>query len=411
MKYLVFITFIFGIILTYFLIRLALYHETGSKTFTNFLLWQKPDPFWRIISSTEVFPKNQSPVTSISISAFPPAQQSLHSRRRNVSLDLSHCPGIRTDRNISPLKIQWCLPISHGITHLSQSNYFKTIPSSDGPTRSSKIEETSRPITLIHDLKTLSPYQGDLRSGLHRSYPLWKTGDGSYWLQSQKVGETFLSSPSLLQRDHQGFLAWRTAPWRYPYRYWNHRTSESLLCETTSFCKDRSYPSRQGLLRSRDHRIPGIQESPFCHCGQAYRSGQETNLNLILSGPFLWPGDRRVYVSTHEMEKGVPFCSDQASHPRRSYRTTHPLLYGHIQLSSDCDEYETDPSPYLEVLQWPSRCRIDYQRTQRGLSFGENPDKTVCSQRGLLPHSSIFLQPHQLVQTTLLVNGVSKYDA
>jgi len=129
MKYLVLITFIFGIILTYFLIRLILYHETGSKTFTNFLLWQKPDPFWRIMSSTQVFPKNQSPVTSIPISAFPPAQQLIHSRRRNVSLNLSHCPGIRADRNISSLKIQWRLPISLGITHLSQSNYFKTIPS------------------------------------------------------------------------------------------------------------------------------------------------------------------------------------------------------------------------------------------------------------------------------------------
>jgi len=58
MKYLGFITFIFGIILTSFLIRLALYHETESKKFTNFLLWQKLDPFWWIISATKVFPED-----------------------------------------------------------------------------------------------------------------------------------------------------------------------------------------------------------------------------------------------------------------------------------------------------------------------------------------------------------------
>jgi hypothetical protein len=58
MKYLGFITFIFGIILTYFLIRLALYHGTESKKFTNFLLWQKLDPFWWIISATKVFPED-----------------------------------------------------------------------------------------------------------------------------------------------------------------------------------------------------------------------------------------------------------------------------------------------------------------------------------------------------------------
>ena len=227
----------------------------------------------------------------------------------------------------------------------------------------------------------------------------------------QEVGSSLLSSASLFQWNHQRFLAWGTPPWRYPHRYWDRRTTEGSLCQTASLCKDRNYPSRQGFLRSRDHRISGIQESSFCHCGQTYRSGQERNHNLILSDPFLWSGDRGIYVSTHQVEKEISLCGGQASHPRRPYGTTHPLLNGQVQLSGYCDQHETDPSPYLEILQWPSRCRTDYQRTQRGLSFRKNPDKIFCSQRGLFPYPLILLQSHQLVQAIESAEGVPKHDS
>ena len=255
MKYLVYFTFFFGIILTYLLGRLALFHETQSEKRKNKLFWQKADSFWWIISAPKVFPKDQSPIASISISTFPPTQQSLRSCRRDADVDLSNLSWIRTDRNITPLKTKWSLSISHRVTYLSQSYYLETFPSPNGPLSSSKIEEAPRPVPFVHDPKALSSYQGDLRSGLDGSYPLWKTRDGSYWLQSQEVGPSFLPSPALLQWDHQRFLAWGTSSWRYPYRYWNHRTPEGLFCQIASFCKDRNYPSRQGFLRSLDHRI------------------------------------------------------------------------------------------------------------------------------------------------------------
>ena len=177
-----------------------------------------------------------------------------------------------------------------GITYLSQSNHPETFPSSDGPLSSSQIEETPRPVTFVHDPKTKTSDQGDLRSGFHRTYPLWQTGDGSDRLQSPEVGSPLLSSPSLFQWDHQRFLAWRTSSWRYPYGYWNRRTPEGGLCQITSLCKDRNYPSRQGFLRSRDHRISGVQESPFCHCCQAYRlrSREQSRPCLIKSIPLVW---------------------------------------------------------------------------------------------------------------------------
>ena len=97
--------------------------------------------------------------------------------------------------------------------------------------------------------------------------------------------------------------------------------------------------------------------------------------------------------------------------PEGTHGTTHPLFNGQVQLSGCCDKYETDPSQYVEVLQWPSCCGTDYQRTQGELSVRKNPNKTFFSQRGLFSYTFIFLQSHQLVQTALPANGVSKYDA
>jgi hypothetical protein len=84
---------------------------------------------------------------------------------------------------------------------------------------------------------------------------------------------------------------------------------------------------------------------------------------------------------------------------------------GQVQLPGRGDKHETDPSQYVEVLQWPSRGGTDYQRTQGKLSVRKNPNKTFLSQRGLFPYPLIFLQSHQLVQTALPPNGVPKYDA
>src|SRR4030042_1207489 len=397
--------------LTYLKVRLRINEKTQFSSRCYFVFWRYSHPFWRYLLTPILFQTIKVTQAITSLSSISSTQQSLHSSGGDVGTHLSHLSGAWTNRDHSSLKTERGLSIPHRITQLSQSNNVKAFPSSHGTFSPSQIKEISRRAALNNDLKTQATCQSDLRFGFHRPYPLWQTGDGSDRLQSQKVGPPFLSPTALFQWDHQGFLAWRTSPWRYPYGYWNRGTSEGSLCQITSLHKERNYPSRHGFLRSRDHRISGVQQSSFCYCGQAYRSGQEDNLNPILSGPFLWSGDRGFHVSTHKVEKGISLCGGQASHPRRPYGTTHPLLNGQIQLSGYCDKYKTDPSPYLELLQWPGRRRTHYQRTQRGLPFGKNPDKIFRSQRGLLSYPLILLQSHQLVQTTLLTNGVSQYDA
>ena len=188
MKYSFLTTFFFGIILTYFLIRLTLCHETQSKKSKNFVLRQRLNPFWRIISATKVLPKDQPPFPSISISPFPSTQQSLYHCRGIVSLDLSHCLGIRTDRNVPPLKTQRRLPVPHGTPHLSQSHHFKTLSYSDGSFSAPQIKEPPRQNPFVNDPKTKPSHQGDLRSGFYRSYPDGKQEMARIGYNPQKWG-------------------------------------------------------------------------------------------------------------------------------------------------------------------------------------------------------------------------------
>ena len=400
-----------SIILMYVLRTLRLCHETRSEEPSNFLFWQKIDPLWWFIFTAKVLPENQLAFPPVSIFTFLSTQQSILHCRRDAGFNLSDLVRSREDRDVLSLETQRCFPISYGATYLSQSYHLETFPTSDGSVDSSKVEDIARTIAPMDDPKTQASNEGDLRFGFDRPYPLWKTRNGSHRLQSEKVGPPFLSSSSLLQRNHQRLLARRTSAWRCPYGYWNRNPFESSLCQITFLRKDRNHPSRQGFLRSRNHRISGIQESSFCNCGQGYRSGQERNHNLILSGPYFWAGECGIYVSTHEMEQAISVCGGQASDSRRPYGTTHPFLDGPIQLPSRCDQYETHPSQHLEILQRPGRRRTDYQRAQRRLSLRENPDEIFRSQRGLLPYPSVLLQSHQLVQTVMFTQGLPEYDA
>jgi Transposase DDE domain group 1 len=121
--------------------------------------------------------------------------------------------------------------------------------------------------------------------------------------------------------------------------------------------------------------------------------------------------DFGVYLSTNGMGKGIPFYSDQTPHPRRPSGTASPFLHGQVLLPGPRNQYETYSPQCMEVLQWSSLRRVDYQRTEGGLSVSENPNETFLSQRILFPHPFICLQSHKLVQTTVFTPGVPKYDA
>ena len=395
---------------TYLLVRFLNHAIWPQKSYFK-IRWKESYPLWGSISSPSFLQTDRITSSIISKTRISSAQQPLQCGRGNLIINLSNLFRPRTNRDVPSPETQRSFLIPHRITYLSQSNYLETFPSSDGPFGLIQAKKTPRPLSVTYGSQTQTSHQDNFRSGLYRPYSLWQTGDGSDRLQSQEVGPSFLSSASLFQRDHQRFLARRTSPRRYPYWNGSHRTPEDLLCQTASLCKEGNYSSRQGFLRSRDHRISGIPEGPVCHCGQDYCPDQKRTFGPFLPGSFLWSGDGRVYVSTHEMEKEVSFCSGQTSHPRRSHGTTYPFHNGQVQLPGACDQYETDPTQQLEVLQWSSCCGTDYQRAKRGLSLREDSNKTFCCKRSFFSYPAVFLQSHQLVQETMSTQGVSEYDA
>ena len=98
--------YFWAIILTYFLIRLRLHHETFSKKLKNHLFWQTINPLWRSLSIAEILSENRSPIPPVPIYAFLTTQQPIFNLRGDAGSHLSHYTGIGANRNNPPLKIQ-----------------------------------------------------------------------------------------------------------------------------------------------------------------------------------------------------------------------------------------------------------------------------------------------------------------
>jgi hypothetical protein len=233
--------------LTYLKVNFRNNAKKNSSSRFYLIFWAYTYPFWRYLFTPVLLQTVKIAEVITSPSAISPEEQSVQHQRRDAIFDLSHHTQSRKNRDNSPLKTKWGLPILYRITYLSQSHDLETLPPSHGSMGSAQIKETPRPAAPINDFETKPSHQGDIRSGFHRPYPLWQTGNGPDRLQPQKVGPPLLSSSSLFQWNHQGFLAWGTSPWRYPYGYRDRRVTEGILCQIASLCKDRNYPSRQGF--------------------------------------------------------------------------------------------------------------------------------------------------------------------
>src|SRR4030042_1870022 len=100
--------------LTYFLIRLKSDAKTHSSSRYHFIFRKYAYPFWRHLLTSILFQTIDFAQAATSLSSISSTQQSIHRRRRDSGIDLSHLIRPGKDRNIPSLKTQWRLPISHG---------------------------------------------------------------------------------------------------------------------------------------------------------------------------------------------------------------------------------------------------------------------------------------------------------
>src|SRR3989338_3882716 len=400
-----------GLTLTYFLIRLSSDGKTQPQKPQNIFYQQKRYAFCRTAFTTKILSENPTSFLAVSLCFLSATEQPLQYHRRDVGVSLSNLSGDWTDRSKLSFKTERCVPLSYRPSRLSQSDNIATFPVTDGPVSTIEAQKATRQTALGYDSETSSAYADYLRLGLNRPYSLWQTGDGSHRIQSRKTRQTIVSSTPLFQRRHQGLLAWATPSRRCSYRYRNNRTPYRFFCQIASLGKERNYQGRQGFLRPQDHRVSGIQETLFCHCGEAYITHQKKTIRPALPKIFIRHRGRRIHVSAKQLEKRVSIYRDTTSNTGRPYRRTYSFLNRQIQLSDHRNKHATHSSQHMEVLQWPSLGRTYYQRTQRGLPLSKDPDKTFCSKRGVFSYPFIFLQSHKLVQTAVSAKGVSSYDA
>ncbi len=400
-----------SIILTYLLVRLKLCHETQSKRFKNSLYRQEPNPLWWIVFLTKILSKAQSSFSFKSISPFSSKEQSLQHSGRDISPSLSHNIRTWTDRKFPSSQAQWGIPVSYRTPGVSQSHDIETLSSADGSAGSWQIKEAPRQIVFDDDPKTVAADKGYFRFGFYGSGSLWQTGIRKGWIQPYKERQVVLSSPALLRRHYQGFPAWRITARGRPYIHWDIGTAGGFFLKAPIIRKSSNYKGGQGFLRPQDRRISGIQKGSLCYSCQGYKTCKSKTHISLIQEICLWNRDFRVCISAQRMDKEISFCGHKASHPGGAFRATEPFFSGQIQLSGYCDKSKTQAFKCLEILQWQSCRRAYHQRTQRRLSTGEDSNKTFSSQRDLFSSSSICLQSNELVQASLLADGVSKHDA
>jgi hypothetical protein len=397
--------------LTYLKVRLRNHAKTHPKTCHNFIFWRYAYPFWWCLLATSLFQEVKITQAITTRSTFSSTKQSIHYCRRNAIIDLSNITVIRTDRNVPPITAQWRISISNRITCISKPNNSAALSFTNGAVCITKTQNTSRSITSQYDREARTSNKNHFRPGLYCSRFLRKTGDGLYRLQPKKEREAILPSTTMFQWHYQGLLAWRIPSWKGVYLNRNYRSFEVGLYQNSTFCKTCFYTRRQRVFRSQDHRMYGVKEGPLCYSCTTHESHKKKTLRFILSSISIRYRDLRVHVSTLQLEKKIPLYHHTSPHNRRTDRTTYSFLNGQVQLSTHRDQYKTQAIIPLEILQWPSICRIDYKRTQSRLSLGENSYKTLRSQRSLFPYSPVFVQPHQLVQTFVSAERISEYDA
>ena len=111
-------------------------------------------PLWWHLFAAVLLQTIKVTKTITSLSSLQSAQQALQRRKRNVGIDLPYYLyylRTRTDRDHSSLKRKRCLPISHGITHVSRFHYLETYPSSNGTLGISQPDDGA--YSIIWDLK------------------------------------------------------------------------------------------------------------------------------------------------------------------------------------------------------------------------------------------------------------------
>ena len=130
--------------LTYLKIRLRNNEKTCSSSRYYFVFWRHPHSFWRYLLTTILLQKINIAQAIAPRSSISATEQSIHHRRGDVGINLSHLIRFGKDRDVPPFKTQWCLSIPHGVTHLSQSYDPEAFPPSDGSFSTSQIKKTSR---------------------------------------------------------------------------------------------------------------------------------------------------------------------------------------------------------------------------------------------------------------------------
>ena len=347
---------------------------------------------------------------SISISFF----------RTDSGVVVCHNYGTETYQQNRNPAIQWIFPGDSGIEPFSGSDNFAQVLETVESAGDSSAGEASRQSASLPLGPAQQTHQPDFRSGFGSNYYLWQTTRRTNWLQSQETGKTALSSAFLLRSASPGILAWNFASRQRCFVYRSHQVPEGVLEQGScgDYQKPYSLPYGFGILRTNNNSISRRYRLQVCHRGQGISYSQSQSAEVSVSKTQQRLGDG-VILREHSSEMGQSaqiHCSPASypGRPSRSQATDFVQRYP-IRLSYFCNQPQDVGLAGLFVLQPQSYHREKQQRIFVRLSFGQNPQQLLESQRGIFSTAAVLCQYSPLVQKALpaqrLLDGYPGYDS
>ena len=380
-----------------------------NQNFT-YLYWRTQcHSLWRDLSCSSVLQEAETQMAFAEKGSFSSTFQPLSSRRINPGHHLCFDCWYSSFKQDQDSSRQWCFPTDCRVEKLSLLQQFKTFLKKSQPQNNPGYQQGSRLLKAKDVLSSQASHQSSLRFRFFGSYPLRQVYRRSRdRLQPPQKRSSFLSSFTLLRISLQRFLAWYLKTRKCLHLHWFGRVLKNMFRQTSSVSLSYSPASRLWFLRSQVHRTPRRSKYWLLYCSQDDSSYQEQSMGSSLSPVQERLGSGRVSLSTVSLEETTPFCGDSPTFTRKRLRTTHPLYFKALCLSSFCNQSPFESRKGLVFLQTPSNHRSPYQGTQRELCSWPNPNQQLPCQSGLFFFTPFRLQHRQLVQETLPTTEISE---
>lgn len=388
--------------------------EIDSKN-TVFIRGNGTNPLWRDVAYSEFLQIAWFPPASSRLCSVSQKKQFLQFHRVHPGAALFHNHGASSHQQDGHSPIQ---------RFILEDAWFEAVsrPVHDPP--------VSQAATARHDSTTgavarqsqsasfsfsTSAARTDIRFGLYGYSHLRGAAERGCWIQSEKARTTILSSIIVFRGEFSGVLAWQSSSREHGGHDRGNTVHKALSGESALHNREKSDTVSYGFwfLLQTNCRLSGCHGLWVRHCGERIQTRQACCVYLPFSGVEQWLGSRGI-------SRENPFPGQKRT-PIRCGKTTDTFRRGGrpaidvVQAPKIClpcfrDQSATQSLARVPVLQSSCNHREEHPGTHVRLSAGQDTNRRLDRQRGVLPVGSVCGKYRSLVQTPVFARRIPRGD-